>query len=228
VARVRNLKPFYLGLAVVAVAGAGWIWMAAKGGSGAPISAPVDEAAVARAAGFPGYSLGSPDAPVTVIEYADFQCPACAQFAILTMHDVKQRLIAAGRVRWQFRDFPLPGHRHSRLAHHAAACAGEQGRFWEMHDQLFYGQSTWSAERNPYGRFRDYARAVGLDLARYDECMESARYSARIEASVRDGEQLGVSSTPTFIIGNRRYPGFMTYDALRALIDSVAAASSNR
>ncbi len=226
--RVKNLKPFYAALAVVAAAGAGWIWMAARGGGGAPISAPVDQEAVARAAGFPGYSLGSLDASVTVIEYADFECPACAQFAILTMHDVKQRLIATGRVRWVFRDFPLPGHRHSRLAHHAAACADEQGRFWEMHDQLFYGQSSWAAERNPYGRFRDYARVVGLDLERYEECMESARYSARIEASVRDAEQLGVSSTPTFIIGNRRYPGFMAYDALRALIDSVAAAAPKR
>ncbi len=111
---------------------------------------------------------------------------------------------------------------------YAAACADEQGRFWEMHDQLFYGQSTWAGERNPYGRFRDYARAVGIDLGRYDECMESARYSARIEASVRDAERLGVSSTPTFIIGNRRYPGFMAYDALRAVIDSVARAASNR
>jgi protein-disulfide isomerase len=227
-ARVKNLKVFYGALAVVTAAGVGWIWMAARGGGGAPISAPVDEAAVARAAGFPGYSLGSPDAPISVIEYADFECPACAQFAILTMHDVRQRLVAAGLVRWQFRDFPLPGHRHSRLAHHAAACADEQGRFWEMHDQLFYGQSTWASERNPYGRFREYARALGLDLTRYDGCMESARYSARIEASFRDGEQLGVNSTPTFIIGNRRYPGFMAYDALKALIDSAAAAAASR
>ncbi len=107
-ARLKSLKFFYGGLAVIAAAGVGWIWIAARGGGGAPIAAPVDEEAVARAAGFPGYSLGRPDAPVTVIEYADFECPACAQFAILTMHDVKQRLIATGRVRWQFRDFPLP------------------------------------------------------------------------------------------------------------------------
>lgn len=224
--RVKNLRAFYAAVALLVVGGAGWIWLAARRGGSPPLSAPVDETAVARAAGFAGYSLGNAAAPVTVIEYADFQCPACAQFAILTMHDVKQRLIAAGRVRWQFRDFPLPSHQHSRLAHHAAACADEQGRFWEMHDQLFYGQSSWSAERNPYRRFRDYARAVGLDLTRYDECMESGRHSARIEASVRDGERLGVSSTPTFIIGNRRFPGFMNYDALRALIDSIAASSS--
>lgn len=227
-ARVKDLKLFYATVGVIVAAGVGWIWVAVRGGGGTPTAAPVDEEAVAKAAGFPGYSLGSPDAPVTVIEYADFECPACAQFAVLTMHDVKERLVAAGRVRWQFRDFPLPGHRHSRLAHHAAACAAEQGRFWEMHDQLFYGQSTWAAERNPSGRFRDYARAVSLDLARYDECMESARYSARIEASVREGERLGVNSTPTFIVGNRRYPGFMAYDALRALIDSVAGTASNR
>lgn len=222
-ARAVGLKPFYGVLAGIALAGGGWIWMSARS-AGPAAPEPLPDGAVSAAADFPGYALGSEAAPIEVIEYADFECPACAQFAILTMHDVKQRLISAGRVRWLFRDFPLPDHRNSRPAHHAAACAGEQERFWEMHDQLFYDQGAWAAERNPTRRFRDYARAIRLDLRRYDDCMETGRYRARIDASARTGQELGVSATPTFIIGNRRYPGAMSYDHLKSVIDSLSAA----
>jgi protein-disulfide isomerase len=180
---------------------------------------------VAAAGDFPGYLLGSDSAPVEVVEYADFQCPACAQFAILTMHDVQERLIQAGRVRWRFRDFPLEDHDKSRLAHHAAACAGEQNQFWAMHDQIYYGQSRWYSTRPSAAArtFRDYGRAIGLDLDAYDACMETGRYQARIEASVQEGIGIGVNSTPTFVIGGAKVPGSLPYDGLRRMIDSIAA-----
>jgi protein-disulfide isomerase len=159
---------------------------------------------------------------VTVVEYADFECPACAQFAVLVGPDVRERLVATGRIRWIFRDFPLPIHRNSMPAHHAAACAGEQGRFFEMHDQLFFNHGRWVPERRPERRFREFAGAIGLDLRRYDECMDAGRYLARLERSRADGAAQGVSATPTFDIGNRRVPGFLLYDDFKKYVDQAA------
>ena len=131
-----NLKPFYVALGVIAVAGGAWI-VTASGGT----TVTIPEMATGSA--FPGYSLGSDSAKVEIIEYADFECPACAMFTILTSPDVKTRLVNTGRVRWTFRDFPLPMHPKAPVAHLAAACAGDQSQFWAMHDQLFYNRGAW-------------------------------------------------------------------------------------
>jgi protein-disulfide isomerase len=225
VARALGLKPFYGLLGVIAAAGAGWLFLSARDSSPPVTAAPVPVGGTATESAFPGFTMGSDTAPIEVVEWADFQCPACGQFAVLTMHDVRERLIATGRVRWRFRDFPLDIHDKARLAHHAAACAGEQGRFWEMHDQLFLGQSRWSAQRSgPAARtFRDYARAIGLDVGAYEACMEGGRYQARIEASVREGVDFGVNSTPTFIIGDAKVAQALAYDPFRRIIDSLTA-----
>ncbi|OGU07987.1 MAG: hypothetical protein A2W29_09010 [Gemmatimonadetes bacterium RBG_16_66_8] len=224
-ARPMSLKPFYAVLGGIAVVGAGWLAYSGRRSSGAAQLEPVPAEAVAAADAFPGHVLGSDSAPIEVVEYADFQCPACAQFAILTMHDVKERLIQTGRVRWRFRDFPLEIHDKSQLAHHSAACAGEQTQFWAMHDQLYYNQSRWYGERPAAaGRmFRDFARTIGLDVGAYDSCMESSRYRARIAASAQQGISQGVASTPTFIIDGRRVAGSMAYDPLHHMIDSLIA-----
>lgn len=223
-ARQVNLKPFYLGLAALGVAGAGGIWWAKSqaGGSGPAV---VDPAPVAGDA-FEGYVLGSEAAPVEIVEYADFQCPACAHFAILTGPDVKQRLVATGQVRWRFMDFPLPMHPHAPAAHLAAACAAEQGRFWPMHDQLFFQQSDWSSSRRPERRFREYAGAIGLDVARYDACMEERRYAGRIQATKEAGVARGVGSTPTFVVGNLMVSGSLPYDSLKTLVERVQRRAS--
>lgn len=212
-----NLKPFYLGLAVVAVAGASGIWWAARSGGGGGYEA-VEPVPVA-AGSFAGYVLGSDSAPVEIHEYADFQCPACAHFAILTGTDLKQRLVATGQVRWRFFDFPLPGHQNARAAHHAAACAGEQDQFWTMHDQLFFAQQDWSTAGRPERKFRDYGRAIGLDLDRFDDCMDSRRYAGRIEATKQGGVNRGVSATPTFIIGRTMVSGSIPYDTLKSMVE---------
>ncbi|HXV86759.1 MAG TPA: thioredoxin domain-containing protein, partial [Gemmatimonadales bacterium] len=212
-------------LGVIALAGGAWLWVSARSG-GPPALEPIPPGAIAAAADFPGYVLGDDSAAVEVVEYADFQCPACAQFAVLTMHDVRERLIQTGRVRWRFRDFPLDMHDKARLAHHAAACAAEQNQFWAMHDQLYYGQARWSRERasGATRMFRDFGRAVGLDLDAYDACMNSGRFQARIEASVQEGVRLGVGSTPTFVFnGTVRVAEALPYDAFRRVADSLAA-----
>jgi protein-disulfide isomerase len=125
-------------------------------------------------------------------------------------------------VRWRFRDFPLPGHAYARYASHAAHCAGEQGRFWEMHDQLYFHHGWAQTGRDPARLFRDYAGAAGLDVKAYDACMESGRHAGRIEASRREGDQVGVQGTPTFAVGGRLYRGGQTSDDFKRLADSLA------
>lgn len=174
-----------------------------------------------------GYAIGIDSAPVEIVEYADFQCGACMRFAVLQEPDVKQRLVNTGRVRWVFRDFPLDIHDKALMAHHAAACAGEQSKFWEMHDQLYFQHGAWAeiGGSSPARKFKEFARAAGLNVDQYDQCMDSDRHAARIKASVARGAKMGVSSTPTFVIGGRLYPGVLTYDQLKTIVDSISPPS---
>jgi len=133
--------------------------------------------------------------------------------------------VATGRVRYAFRDFPLSMHVNSRPAHHAAACAAEQGMFQQMHDKLFGMQDQWTRRSGAETRFRRYASDIGVDLGQYDTCMEEGRYRGRIQASIEGGAALGVNSTPTFIIGNRLYGG-MSYDRIKAIVDSLTVVAS--
>jgi protein-disulfide isomerase len=216
-----SLRPFYVGLGVIALAGATLIYLARdRGGVITAVDAPP---APGDGTVFEGHVLGADSAPVTIVEYADFECPACAQFAILTGPDVKQRLVATGQVRWIFRDLPLDMHPNSLTAHHAAQCAAEQGRFWEMHDQIFFNHGRWVPERRPDRALRVLAGAIGVDLNRYDECMASRRYLPRLQQLQADAAARGISSTPTFEIGGQRVSGALAYDNLKRLVDEAAA-----
>lgn len=219
----RGMRGFYLGLAAIAVIGVVGLWLARQAGRGAGPQV-VDPVPLAAGA-FEGHVLGSDSAPVTIVEYADFECPACAQFAVLTGPDIKQRLVATGRVRWIFRDFPLDGHRNAMPAHLAAACAGEQGQFWAMHDQIFFNHGRWVSEARPERRLRELARAVGLDGDRFDECLDSGRYRDRILASKQAGIERGVASTPTFEFNGLRVSGALLYDRVRAIVDSLSGVA---
>jgi protein-disulfide isomerase len=223
-----SLMPFYWGIGLLAVAGGGWILLSTNRG-GSTLAEPLPASEIAAAAGFPGYTLGSDAAPVVVDEYADYQCPYCGCFWALTFHDVEDRLIPAGKVRWRFHDRPIDGaHAFARVAAHAAACADEQGRFWPMHEQLFSNQGVWSQDGNPERVFRQYAQAIGLDLSRYDDCMKTGRYRARIQAEAQAADQLSITSTPTVVIGGMRMRDPPTYDQLKRIIDSLATKPAQR
>ena len=181
----------------------------------------------ADTAGFRGYVLGSPDAKVEITEYADYQCPACQTFEMLQFDVVKRQLIDSGVVRWRYRDFPLDQiHRHARSAAHAAACADEQGKYWEMHRLLYENQPAWGAAGSAASLFGGYARQAGLDVSKYDACMSSTKYAGRIEASLQEGLKAGVNSTPTFLIQGRLYPGVMSSDSISAIAKRVAGQSA--
>jgi protein-disulfide isomerase len=218
-----GMKRFYAILVGVAVLGLGALGFLLSRPRVTSIPADVT-VQPSDTAGFRGYLKGSPDAPVEISEYADYQCPFCQTFATLQMPTIDERLIKTGRLRWRYRDFPLQQHKFARLAAHSAACADEQGKYWEQHDRIYEGQSDWAASRDAGEHFREYASANGLDLGRYDECMNAGKYAGRIQASYEEGARAGVSSTPTLLVGNRLYQGRIDSDAIRRLVDSLAPA----
>jgi protein-disulfide isomerase len=220
-----GVKRFYAVLAVLALAGLGILaYLIFK-----PQTVSIPANVVVQASdtsGFRGYIKGSPDAPVEITEFADFQCPFCQTFATLQMPTIDERLIQTGRVRWRYRDFPLQQHPFARLAAHSAACADEQGKYWDQHERIYAGQSEWSESRYAGPIFRNYAKAAGLNLDRYDACMKAGKYAGRIQASYNEGVQVGVNSTPTLLIGNRLYKGRFDSDAIIKMVDSLAPRRS--
>lgn len=227
---VRNASTrptgFYYILGAIAVVGASILaWTLLR-----KPAAPAGVEAVAGAApggAARGYTLGNPDAPVQIIEFADFECPGCAQFATVTEPDVRSRIVEAGLASFTFYDFPLTQHKNSPAAHNAAACADDQGRFWQMHDRIFLGQDQWNtqAASNPKPFFEQYARDVGLNVSVWETCYDQRKHQGRIMANVAEGERRRVSSTPTFIIGDKMYPGAVPYDFLKRVVDSAVAAA---
>ena len=217
-----DLRALYGVLGLIAVGGAVAMWMASRGaGAGTQI---IDAPVPVGTAGSAGYVMGSESAPVEVVEYADFMCGACGVFSILSEPDIRQRLVAPGLIRFRFRGFPL--HQESLLPHHAAECAGEQWRFWEMHDQLMQNQSRWATNDRPLGTFREYAEAIGLDMRAYQACMDEGRYAAQLLATRDELAALNINSTPTFDIGKYRVVGAIPYDSVRTLVDLAIAAAT--
>jgi protein-disulfide isomerase len=216
-----GVKRFYTLFAVLALLGLGVLaYLLLKPGT---VSIPANVTVQASdTSGFLGYLKGSSDAPVEITEFADYQCPFCQTFATLQMPTIEDRLIKSGRLRWRYRDFPLQQHAFARLAAHSAACADEQGKYWDQHQRIYEGQSEWAAARDAGPLFRNYARASGLDLGRYDACMKVGKYAGRIQADLNEGVQLGVSSTPTLLVGGRLYRGRFDSDAITKLVDSLA------
>jgi len=173
-----------------------------------------------------GYTMGRPDAPVQILEFADFECPACGNYSVVTEPDVRKRVIDPGLARVTYYDFPLPQHKNSLVASEAAACANDQGKFWEMHDRLFQGQTDWNTEAtsDPVSVMKGYAQAIGLDVDKWRSCVESRAHQRDIDANKAEGERRQVNQTPTFVIGNRMIPGALTDDQIKAYVDSARGA----
>jgi protein-disulfide isomerase len=173
-----------------------------------------------------GYTMGRPDAPVQILEFADFECPACGNYSVVTEPDVRKRVIDAGLARVTYYDYPLPQHKNTMAASEAAACANDQGKFWEMHDRLFQGQTDWNTEAtsDPVGVMKGYAQAIGLDVDKWRGCVESRAHQRDIAANKAEGERRQVNQTPTFVIGSRMITGALTDDQIKAYVDSARGA----
>ena len=142
------------------------------------------------------HTLGAADAPVTVVEFADYQCPYCLRFAKTTFPLLKQKYIDNGKVRWVALNLPLPFHKDARKAAQAAHCAGEQDKLWEMRDVLFRNPRQLNTENLPA-----HAETLSLDMDAFNECLQSDRHLAEIDQDAKDANAVRLTGTPSFIIG---------------------------
>lgn len=162
-------------------------------------------------------AYGSPEAPITVIEFSDYQCPFCQRWHL----EVFPQIIAkyGDQVQLVYRDFPLDGsHPEARPAAEAANCANEQDKFWEFHDRLFSGEQDLS--RQVYER---YAQEVGLDMNEFGACLDEQRYAQEVQNDFGFASQLGVRSTPTFFINGLAVVGAQPFEVFEQIIDMELA-----
>jgi protein-disulfide isomerase len=164
-----------------------------------------------------GPSRGDASAPVTIVEFSDYECEYCS-VAETTVRKIM--VDYKGRVRLIHQSFPLAIHSHARKAAEAALCAGEQGRYWEMHDSLFAGQGALGV-----ADLKGRALALGLDPGKFDACVDSGRMAATVDASKKLGEGIGVSATPAFFVNGRPLSGSQPYERFKEVVDHELAGA---
>ena len=225
-----------IALAVIAVAGVGLIvWSQRGAGTTSSAGAAVKTVSytaqgqaqtvtLTKIAGdaFAGsrFVLGAADAPVTVVEFADYECPACGDFATTTAAQFESEFVDTGKVRLSFRDFPLSQHKNAPLAAVAASCANVEKRWDAMHDILFRSQSQWS-ESSPdafKAQLIDYAQQIGLDSNAFQTCLSSNQFAAAIQKDMDAGAAAGLEATPTFVINGYRLSGALPIEGFRAVL----------
>jgi protein-disulfide isomerase len=191
-------------------------------------SAPVSSVSV-RGEAFRGDSR----ARVALIEYADFECPYCGEYERKTFPQILNDYIQTGKVKYFFRDLPLEMHARALPAARATHCAGEQGKYWEMHDSLFAKQNALSVPA-----LIDRAQTLGLDTAKFTECQSSDKYTADIQKSISEAQSMGIGGTPTFFLGvvepsgdvtiEKRLQGAAPFDVFKTEIDVLLATNGQQ
>jgi protein-disulfide isomerase len=184
-----------------------------------PLTIPKEKSASAAKESGEGHVLGPADAPVTLQEFGDFQCPPCGRLSEpinQLQRDYKEKL------RLVFRNFPLINHLHARDAAYAAEAAGLQGHFWEMHDVLYREQAVWSNSADARALFAAYAGYIGLNTERFKLDMDSEKVKERVDADQKQGLSLGVKNTPTIFVNNTEIdPKSLNPAQLRAAVDAA-------
>jgi protein-disulfide isomerase len=164
---------------------------------------------------------GPADAPVTLIEYGDFECPACAIYAGFV-----ERLMteASTTVRVVFRHFPLPQHANAPMTAQASEAAAMQGKFWEMYKLLYAGQSTWESQSDADARqtIDGYAQNIGLDMIKFKADIDSNAAKSAVATDQADGNRIGIDQTPTFFINGKAIINPQNYEAFKALVEAAA------
>ncbi|GBD32583.1 MAG: hypothetical protein KatS3mg081_2525 [Gemmatimonadales bacterium] len=191
-------------------------WLAAV----VPLALP--EHAGAQAVTEWGIERGDSAAPVWVIEFADFGCPACAGFATESFPAVDREFIQTGKVHWRFVPFVLGPFRHSKWAAAAALCAAEQNAFWKMHDRLFEEQSRWSKARDPKAVLSGIALELRLDSLRFAGCLDSKAIAGKVSHFNRLARRLLVRATPTFFVNQQRVKGALPLETFRRVLMEAA------
>src|SRR3989344_2014971 len=162
------------------------------------------------------HNKGNPDAAVKIVEFADFQCPAC-KTAFPIVKDIVEK--NEQRVFYVYRHFPLTFHKNSKVAAQACEAAGEQQKFLEMHDRLYETQESWADSGNARDIFENYAKDLGLDIEKFREDFEASEKIVELDYS--EGNRFGIQSTPTFFINGKKYPGVISGSELQSIITNT-------
>lgn len=178
-----------------------------------PVEVSVDDDAV----------LGDPNAPITMIEFSDFECPFCQKFFSNSLPPIIENYINTGKVKLVYRDYPLSNHPNAFPAAEAAECAEEQGAYYAMHDLIFENMSLWNSAADPVPVFKQFSADLGLDVSGFDECMDSRQMQAEVSKDIQDGIAAGVSGTPTFFINGQKIVGAQPFSVFSGLFDSILA-----
>ena len=172
--------------------------------------------------------IGNQDAPITIIEFSDFQCPFCARFQIQTLPLILEQYVETGKVKFVFRDFPIQSsHPNAMPAAVASECADEQNKFWQYHDMLFENQGTWSKMdfASAITVFKEYAIKLELNQEQFNACLDSGKYVNEINNDLTDGRNYEITGTPGFFIGNEKIGfvkvnGAQPFEVFQGIIES--------
>lgn len=163
---------------------------------------------------------GQADASVTVIEFGDYQCPACAVVFRQRAGEIDDDYVNTGKIKYVFHDFPLPMHPNAIPTAEAARCAGDQGQYWTMHDVLYSRQNEWKDDRNISARLKSYAGELSLDTDAFGQCLDGDRYGRAIQEAITASQRQGINGTPTYLVDEKQVDA----NGLRAAIDAALTA----
>lgn len=222
------LRPFYILLSLIAIGGIGLLIITWR--TTPPVAPPPSAISVAEAVrpliaptgttadGF-AYK-GDPSAPVKVIAYADFQCPACGNAVRLLEPTIDLQYVETGKVQFIYHDFPLDQHVNAFPAAEAARCAAAQNAFWPMHDLLFSRQREWATDRAPDPRFTSYAGELSLDQGAFAQCLAADTTLPALQQALVAAQQQAIQATPTYVVNGQ----VVAADQLQPAIDAALAA----
>lgn len=225
-----NLRRFYIVFGIIAALGLGAVgFVVASNVMGTAVSEPVDlegagDLRLLTEMATP-VTMGSEDAPVTLIVFEDYLCGHCSMFSLNEKPMVEQNLVATGQARLVYYDYPLNPQLGSFIAARAARCAGDQDRFWDYHNMLMRNQTTWGRASNKIASFEEYAEDLGLDTGTFKGCLNSDRHAEVVTANLELARALGLPGTPSVLVGtgngmSRRLPTYY-YQDIKAAVDSL-------
>lgn len=158
---------------------------------------------------------GDKNAPVVIVEYSDFECPFCGRFYSDTLGQVEDTYIKTGKAKLAYRHFPLSFHQNAMPAAIASECAGDQGKFWEMHNAIFDNQTAIGPDN-----LKKHAAQIGLDTAKFNKCFDGREHESEIRTEMAEGSQFGVSGTPGFFINGKSVSGAQPFEVFKSIIES--------
>ncbi len=207
-----------VGVVIIAVAIVGWVILAQRPPEGVVQITPVPRPQVNFNA------TGDPNAPVKIIEYGDFQCPRCKDFWQATEAQIVDTYVKTGKVYFEYHSMGLFIGPESSRAAEAAYCAGDQGKFWEMHDTIYANQGAENSGALDDAHLKAFAKNLGLDAAKFNDCL-GGKYSGKVSQDQADGTAAGIKATPSFLINGKLVEGAQPFATFQQEIDAALAAA---